>query len=99
MHEPDGYPAANDRVIAEAEAWDGRLVPFCRVDPNAEAVAEAERCLERGARGIKLHPRAERFTLDHPRSTPIRLANERRLPTSYTSGRGIPALGRSTPMS
>ena len=33
MHEPDGYPQANDRVLAESEASDGRLVAFCRLDP------------------------------------------------------------------
>jgi len=95
MHEPDGYAAANDRVIAEAAASDGRLVPFCRVDPNVDAVAEAERCLAREARGIKLHPRAERFTLDHPEVDRLcALANERRLPIVVHAGRGIPALGR-----
>src|SRR3954464_14255834 len=55
MHEPDGYPAANDRVLEEAAASDGRLVPFCRLDPRiggTAAAAEAERCLDRGARGI-----------------------------------------------
>ena len=95
MHEPDGYRTANDRVIAEAEASDGRLVPFCRLDPNADAVAEAERCLARGARGIKLHPRSERFTLDHPEVERLfALADERRLPILVHAGRGIPALGR-----
>lgn len=95
MHEPDGYPEANDRVIAEAEASGGRLVPFCRLDPDDEPVREAERALERGARGIKLHPRAERFTLDHPEVERIvALADERRLPIVVHAGRGIPALGR-----
>jgi predicted TIM-barrel fold metal-dependent hydrolase len=95
MHEPAGYPAANDRVIAEAEASEGRLVPFCRLDPGADPVAEAERCLERGARGIKLHPRAERFALDHPELERVfALADERRLPILVHAGRGIPALGR-----
>ena len=95
MHEPDGYTEANDRVIAEAEASDGRLVPFCRVDPNAGGTGEAGRCLARGARGIKLHPRAERFTLDHPQVDRLcALANERRLPIIVHAGRGIPALGR-----
>jgi hypothetical protein len=95
MHEPDGYTEANDRVLAEAEASDGRLVPFCRVDPNADGAAEAERCLERGARGIKLHPRAERFTLDHPEVERLfAIADERRLPILVHAGRGIPALGR-----
>ena len=95
MHEPDGYAEANDRVIAEAEASEGRLVPFCRVDPNADGAGEAERCLARGARGIKLHPRAERFALDHPQVDRLcAIANERRLPIVVHAGRGIPALGR-----
>jgi predicted TIM-barrel fold metal-dependent hydrolase len=95
MHEPGGYADANDRVIAEAEASGGRLVPFCRLDPNADPVAEAERCLERGARGIKLHPRAERFRLDHPEVERLfALAAERRVPILVHAGRGIPALGR-----
>ena len=95
MHEPGGYPDANDRVIAEAEASGGKLVPFCRVDPNADGAAEAERSLARGARGIKLHPRAERFTLDHPEVDRLcAIANERRLPIIVHAGRGIPALGR-----
>jgi uncharacterized protein len=95
MHEPDGYPAANDMVIDEAERSDGRLLPFCRLDPEDGALAEAERALDRGARGIKLHPRAERFTLDHPGLEPVfALASERRLPVLVHAGRGIPALGR-----
>ena len=64
MHEPDGYPPANDRVLAAAAAAPDRLVAFARVDPRAAAVAEARRGLDAGARGIKLHPRAEGFTLD-----------------------------------
>ncbi len=95
MHEPDGYPAANDMVIDEAEQSDGRLFPFCRLDPEDGALEEAERALDRGARGIKLHPRAERFTLDHPGLEPVfALASERRLPVLVHAGRGIPALGR-----
>ncbi len=95
MHEPDGYPAANDMVIEEAERSEGRLFPFCRLDPAENALAEAERALARGARGIKLHPRAEQFTLDHPGLAPVfALADERRIPVLVHAGRGIPALGR-----
>jgi uncharacterized protein len=94
MHEPDGYPPANDEVIDQALGTGGRLVPFCRLDPEADPVAEAERCLARGARGIKLHPRAEGFTLNHPRMRDIvALAHERTLPVLIHAGRGIPALG------
>jgi uncharacterized protein len=96
MHEPDGYPPANDRVLAEAAASDGVLVPFCRLDPHRDgAAAEAERCLDAGARGIKLHPRAEQFRLSEPGTEPIfAVANERGVPVLVHAGRGIPALGR-----
>jgi predicted TIM-barrel fold metal-dependent hydrolase len=95
MHEPSGYPEANEMVIAEAAATDGRLFPFCRLDPHGNAIAEAEHALERGARGIKLHPRAEQFALNHPNLAPVfALADERRLPVLVHAGRGIPALGR-----
>jgi uncharacterized protein len=95
MQEPDGYPAANDMVLREAEASEGRLVAFCRLDPHDNALAEAERALAAGACGIKLHPRAERFALDHPGLAPVfALADERHLPVLCHAGRGIPALGR-----
>ena len=95
MHEPGGYPPANDRVIAAAARSEGTLVPLCRVDPRAAPVPEIERCLGAGAVGVKLHPRAEGFTLDEPAVADIlTLAHERRLPVLVHAGRGIPALGR-----
>src|SRR5579859_5150792 len=94
MHEPDGYPNPNDMVLAAAADSDGLLVPFCRVDPHHDAVREARRCLDAGARGIKLHPRAEQFTLDHPAVRDlVALAHERSMPVLIHAGRGIPALG------
>ncbi len=95
MHEPEGYPPANDFVIAAAAESAGALVPFCRIDPHSDdPAAEAERSLARGARGIKFHPRAENFTLDHPQVRKlVALADERRLPVMIHAGRGIPALG------
>jgi predicted TIM-barrel fold metal-dependent hydrolase len=97
MHEPSGYPPANDRVLEAAARSDGRLVAYCRVDPHQDAVAEARRCLDAGARGIKLHPRAERFTMSAPAVRDlVALAHERRVPVLIHAGRGIPALGRDT---
>ena len=97
MHEPGGYPPANDRVLEAADRSDGRLVAYCRVDPHDDAVAEARRCLDAGARGIKLHPRAEQFTLSAPAVRElVALAHERRIPVLIHAGRGIPALGRDT---
>jgi len=94
MHELDGYPAANDMVIAAAQQAGELFVPFCRVNPHDHALGEAERALAAGARGIKLHPRAEQFTLDHPEVRSLfALADERSLPLLIHAGRGIPALG------
>ncbi|MGN6867304.1 MAG: amidohydrolase family protein [Solirubrobacteraceae bacterium] len=94
FHEPDGYREANDAVIEAARNSNGLLIPFCRVDPHDDPLPEAKRALDAGARGIKLHPRAEQFTLDHPGVKPlIALADERSLPVLIHAGRGIPALG------
>lgn len=98
MHEPDGYTDANDMVIEAAAASGGRLLALCRVNPRESgSVTEAARCLEAGARGIKLHPRAEQFGLDVPAVRElVALAHERRAPVLIHAGRGIPALGQHT---
>ena len=97
MHEPDGYSAPNDVAIEAAAASEGRLVSFCRLDPRDSPAAEARRCLDAGAVGIKLHPRAERFGMDEPGVREIiAVAHERRVPVLIHAGRGIPALGQHT---
>src|SRR3954465_1724560 len=98
MHEPDGYARANDVALAAAEASDGRLRAFARSDPKTSAAAaEARRCLDAGARGLKFHPRAERFALSGPGVRDvIAVAHERKVPVLIHAGRGIPALGRDT---
>ena len=68
LAEPGSYRAANDRMLAAAQLADGRLVPFCRVDPHDGALQEARRAVRFGAAGIKLHPRAERSGSPTPRS-------------------------------
>jgi uncharacterized protein len=97
MHEPDGYAAANDEARAIEAGADGRVVHFCRVNPHDGALAEAERCLDLGAHGIKLHPRAEQFAMSEPAVEDLtRLAEARNVPILIHAGRGIPALGRDT---
>src|SRR4051794_20143739 len=93
--EPGGYPPANDRVLREARESGGRLTAFVRVDPNTEdPVGEARRCVEAGARGVKLHPRSDAFALPHPAvEALVAYAAEERLPVLFHAGRGIPALG------
>jgi predicted TIM-barrel fold metal-dependent hydrolase len=96
MDEPDREPAfraANDRTLAAAERSGGVLVPFARLDLAEEPVEEAERCLDRGARGIKLHPRAQGFLLNDERLAPVfALAAERRVPILIHGGRGLPPI-------
>lgn len=97
MKEPGGYSKANQRVIAEAKASDDRLVAFARIDPSKEPLAEAEQCFDAGARGLKLHPRAEEFSLSEPAVERLaELAQERRAPVLIHAGRGMPALGKET---
>src|SRR5919109_4806349 len=96
LDEPDRHPAfraANDRTLAYAERSGGRLIPFVRLDLSETPVEEAIRCLDRGARGIKLHPRAQRFFLNDERLAPVfELAADRRVPILIHGGRGLPPI-------
>ncbi len=96
LDEPDRHPAftaANDRTLAFAERSHGRLIPFVRLDLNEQPLEEAQRCLDLGARGIKLHPRAQRFDAGDARLEPVfALAAERKLPILIHGGRGLPPI-------
>jgi hypothetical protein len=96
LDEPDRHPAfraANDRTLAYAERSEGHLIPFVRLDLAEGPVEEAERCLDLGARGIKLHPRAQGFLLNDERLEPIfALGAERRVPILIHGGRGLPPI-------
>jgi predicted TIM-barrel fold metal-dependent hydrolase len=96
LHDPERRPAyslPNDRVLGWASESEGRLVPFCRLDPAEGALAEAERSLGNGARGIKLHPRAQDFVFDGGDLDDVfELAEEARVPVLIHAGRGLPPL-------
>jgi hypothetical protein len=98
LHDPDRSPAyrvPNDRVLTWAGESDGRLIPFCRLDPFDGPVAEAERCLAAGARGIKLHPRAQEFAFDgHELEGIFGVAAEAGVPILIHAGRGLPPIAR-----
>ena len=56
-------------------------------------IEEATRCLDLGARGIKLHPRAQKFTATDERLGPVfHLASERKVPILIHAGRGLPPI-------
>ena len=96
LDEPDRHPgfrAPNDRTLGYAEESNGRLIPFVRLDLNEDPIAEAERCLDAGARGIKLHPRAQKISLEDERLTPVfQLACSRNVPILIHGGRGLPPI-------
>ena len=96
LHDPErrpGYRVPNDRVLEWSRESDGRLVPFCRLDPSEDPVGETERCLAAGARGIKLHPRAQDFVFDGGEMDDVfRLAESERVPILIHAGRGLPPL-------
>ena len=93
LHDPERDPAyslPNDRVLEWARESGGRFIPFCRLDPLQSPAAEAERCLAAGARGIKLHPRAQAFALDGLCEPIFSLAEEAGVPILIHAGRGLP---------
>jgi len=96
LNEPDrepAYRAPNDRILRWAAEAPDRLFPFVRLslDEGEDPLQEAERCLALGARGIKLHPRAQAFRVNDPRLEAVfALAGERRLPVIIHAGRGLP---------
>ncbi len=99
LHDPERHPAyrvPNDRVLAWAGESAGRLVPFCRLDPAEDPIAEGERCLAAGARGIKLHPRAQKFGFDGEMLGALdgifALAERERVPILIHAGRGLPPI-------
>jgi predicted TIM-barrel fold metal-dependent hydrolase len=96
LDEPDRHPgfrAANDRTLAFAERSQGRLIPFLRLDLNESPIEEAKRCLDAGARGFKLHPRARKFSARDDRLAPVfEIASEHRVPILIHGGRGLPPI-------
>src|SRR5256714_6209718 len=96
LDEPDRHPgfrAGNDRTLEFARRSEGRLIPFVRLDLGEDPIGEATRCLDAGAGGIRLHPRAQKFLLNDERLSPIfALAAERKVPILIHGGRGLPPI-------
>lgn len=96
LHDPErrpSYRVPNDRVLRWAGESDGRLIPFCRLDPAEDPLTEGARCIEAGARGIKLHPRAQAFDFSGSQMQGIfALAEDAGVPILIHAGRGLPPL-------
>ena len=97
LQDPDRRPAyrvPNDRVLEWGRESGGRLTAYCRLDPDDDPVAEAERCLARGARGIKLHQRGRDWESVHPAVPAIfEVAREADVPILLHAGRNLRSMG------
>ncbi|MBD3191432.1 MAG: amidohydrolase family protein [Candidatus Heimdallarchaeota archaeon] len=63
------FRLSNNYILSRAQSFEygSRLIPFCRLDPTNEAEKaqkELYRCIELGARGLKLHPMSEKWLDD-----------------------------------
>lgn len=86
---PGLNPNALGDIIAAVARFPDRLVAFVRLNPNYrdEAAAALEEGVERGARGLKLHPTT---TLAHPAAEPtvalLRRCGELGIPALFHCG-------------
>ena len=97
LKEPAGYRGANTHMLQLADAHPERFRALARLDPADAPREAAERCLDAGAVGLKLHPRGEDFQLADERLDDVfALADERRLPMMIHAGVGSPEVGPQT---
>src|SRR5215210_3784218 len=93
LKEPRGYREPNRRMLELVEAHPERLRALCRLDPADDPLDEAQRSLDAGAVGLKLHPRGEGFDIADRRLDDVfALADERRLPIMIHAGQGVPEM-------
>ncbi|MCL6519284.1 MAG: amidohydrolase family protein [Armatimonadetes bacterium] len=89
---PD-FRYGNDEVLSAMAKFPKRIYGYATVNPNypeAELVAELERCISAGMVGVKIHPDVHQCNVDDEKYRPVwEWANERRLPLlSHTSTGG-----------
>jgi uncharacterized protein len=83
------FGAANAAVLEAARRSGGRILPFCRLDPTRPWAAALERAEAGGARGLKLHPIAQRFSPESPECAAlVRAAAARGWPVLIHAGFG-----------
>jgi hypothetical protein len=87
LSEPDGYEESNRRCVEAAARSGGRFIAFVRVTPDERPVTLLAEGLEAGARGLKLHPASDSFSLADPRLADTwAMAEEHRLPVVVHAG-------------
>ena len=76
---PHNAERINDFILECAK--DSRLVPFAAIHPACEKPEDfVSRLIDRGFRGVKIHPDIQRFRLDDPDVMPMMKAIAGRLP-------------------
>ncbi|MFL6173228.1 MAG: amidohydrolase family protein [Marmoricola sp.] len=91
--EPDGYARAN-ATCAEAARRNPALVAFTRVVPAQEPASMLAEGLAHGARGVKLHPASDDFSLEDPRLEGVLARADRdRLPVLVHAGPELEGVG------
>ena len=97
LDEPDRVPAftaANNRTLAYAAEHSDRIFPFVRLDLEEQPGRGGDPLPRPRARGIKLHPRAQRFSLGDARLDDVfAVAVEQDVPILIHGGRGLPPIG------
>ncbi len=94
LNNPDDnkvFKEANDDVFKASKDSEGRLIPFFRLNPRFKTwKEEANRCLELGFKGIKLHPRSQRFDMVGEQAREVyAFAEKNNLPVICHVGLGI----------
>ena len=88
------FRESNGRVLEAAGAHPSRIIPFCRVDPAVGAEAAMDEAQAGGARGLKLHPVAQRFAPEGDECVAVvRRATDLGWPVLFHAGFGARALG------
>jgi len=83
----DDYSGPNDIVWAAYEEYPDAFVPFFRLNPHKNYDTEFERCVDRGFKGLKLHPISQEFELDDKRVVRLfEMAAEMDLPVLVHAG-------------
>jgi uncharacterized protein len=86
----DDFSGPNDVVWAAYEEYSHAFVPFFRLNPHKSYEIEFGRCLERGFRGLKLHPVSQEFDLDDARVVRLfEMSAEADIPVLIHAGFGM----------
>jgi predicted TIM-barrel fold metal-dependent hydrolase len=83
----DDFSGPNDVLWNAYEEYPDLFVPFFRLNPHRDYEKEFERCLDRGFKGLKLHPVSQAFELDDPEAVRLfGMAAEADLPVLIHAG-------------